>query len=67
MEADQEKLRLEAESEMLAEAEMTPEVEARLVRTLQQQSDATTSRLQTVCRQGALKSSAVQMYSSRWT
>lgn len=32
MEADQEKLRLEAEAEVLAEEEMTPEVEARLVR-----------------------------------
>jgi hypothetical protein len=32
MEVDQEKVRLEAEAEELAEAEMTPEVEARLVR-----------------------------------
>lgn len=31
MEVDQEKVRLEAESEMLADQEMTPEVEARLV------------------------------------
>jgi hypothetical protein len=31
MEVDQEKVRLEAEAEELAEAEMTPEVEARLV------------------------------------
>lgn len=31
MEADQAKVRLEAEAEVLAEAEMTPEVEARLV------------------------------------
>lgn len=34
MEVDQEKVRLEAEAEVLAEAEMTPEVEARLVRRL---------------------------------
>lgn len=32
MEVDQEKVRLEAEAEELAEAEMTPDVEARLVR-----------------------------------
>jgi hypothetical protein len=31
MEVDQEKVRLEAEAEELADAEMTPEVEARLV------------------------------------
>ena len=33
MEVDQEKVRLEAEAEELAEVEMTPEVEARLVST----------------------------------
>jgi hypothetical protein len=43
MEVDQEKVRLEAEAEELAEAEMTPEVEARLV------SEAGLLRVMIIC------------------
>jgi hypothetical protein len=44
MEVDQEKVRLEAEAEELAEAEMTPEVEARLVSSARWHSSSSSSR-----------------------